>query len=166
MNESPFTACQNSVWFESYVFVKFTILSPNFCHNKDNNLRQTLHMSSAVPLDFWAFPIELALWNFTCVFIITFLTILHFFFSILKNFLNFLPFSSFWTWQYSRHCTVPLNFSAFPIELAWPAPKKNITVSGYTTTMKYETLKISIGKWIPANYFLFFCQLLHNDAWE
>ena len=64
MNLSPFTACQNSVWFESYGFVKFTILSPNFCHkDEDNNKdkhRQTLDISSAVPFDFWTFLIELA----------------------------------------------------------------------------------------------------------
>ena len=33
----------------------------------------------------------------------------------------------------------------------WPPPKKNITVFGYTTNMKHETLKISIGNQPPTN---------------
>ena len=120
MNELPFTACQNSVWFESYDFVKFAISSPNFCHkdNKDDNLRQTLHMSSVIPLDFWVFPIELASWNFACAFIITFPRTLFFVFLNFEKFLEFSRFSNFWTWQYSGHCTVPLDFLVFPIELA------------------------------------------------
>ena len=58
MNESPFTACQNSVKFESYSFVKFTILSPNFCP-KYRDLCQTLDISPTVPLDVWIFLNEL-----------------------------------------------------------------------------------------------------------
>ena len=71
MNDSTFTTCWNSVWFESYVLVKFAILSANFCHinYKYNKVpRQTL----LVPLDFRIFQIELDSWNFACVFLITF----------------------------------------------------------------------------------------------
>ena len=36
MNDPPFTACLNSVWSESYHFVKFAILSPSFCDDNNN----------------------------------------------------------------------------------------------------------------------------------
>ena len=71
MNESPFIALRNSVWFESYFFVKFVILSPDFCHT-NKVFRQALDNLAEVSLDFCILPIELASWNFACAFLITF----------------------------------------------------------------------------------------------
>ena len=93
MNKSTFTAWINSILFESNDIVKFVILSPKFCHKKD--LRQTLDISPAVPLDFCILPIHFILIRKVCAFLITFPRIKFLVFRILKNVLYFCRFFQF-----------------------------------------------------------------------
>ena len=111
MNESPSTACRNSVWFESFDFVKFAILSPNCCRNED--LRQTFDISAAV----CKLPSELVSWNCTCSFLITFPGIRISGFSILEKCPESSQFFQFLELEILTSSIVPLDFWVFPVKL-------------------------------------------------
>ena len=54
MNESTFTVCRNSVCFESYDFVNFVMLSPNFCWSSSAAWYYARSLPRFLSISYWA----------------------------------------------------------------------------------------------------------------